>query len=94
MVLLDVQPWMRFTIGLVVGCWIGVAVGLAIVMLLTGRRLRQLETANLVLRLKLRARERARRSATGAGPILVAKPGGGVSQPVTGTRSRFAGGAR
>lgn len=92
MVFLDIQPWLRFSTGILVGCWIGVAVGCAIAMLFTGRRLKQLETANLLLRVKLRAKERARRPIPGAGPILVGNPSGGVSRPPTGTTTRFAGG--
>ena len=93
MLLLDVHPWLRFATGLITGCWIGVAIGCAMVMLLAGRRLRQLEAANLLLRVKLRARERARRTGAGApGPILVANPATGTTRPAGG--GRFASGGR
>ena len=55
----------------------GLSLSLAITLLFSGRRLRQLESANLLLRVKLRARERPKRTGTGgAGPVLVVPPGG------------------
>lgn len=72
MAFFDAHPWVRFVTGLITGCWIGVAIGCAVTLLLAGRRLSQLETANLLLRVKLKAREKPRRTGTtGAGPVLV-----------------------
>lgn len=85
MALFDVHPWLRFGVGLLAGCWIGAAAGMAIALVLAGRRLRQLETANMLLRLKLRARERQRRTGTqGPGPVLVMPPG--VHRPASAPR--------
>lgn len=77
MAFFELHPWVRFFTGLIVGCWTGVAIGCAVTMLLTGRRLRQLETANLLLRVKLKARERkpVRTVSGAAGPLLVVPPG-------------------
>lgn len=76
MELLDLHSWVRFGAGLIAGWWIGAAIGLAIALLLAGRRIRQLETANALLRLKLRAREKSRHKATwSTGPVLVVPPG-------------------
>ena len=76
MALFDVHPWLRFGVGLLAGCWIGAAIGMGIALIFAGRRLKQLETANVLLRFKLRARERQRRTGTGApGPVLVVPPG-------------------
>ncbi len=80
MVLFDAHPWIRFTTGLIVGCWLGVFVGCGIMMMLAGRRLRQLEAANQLLREKLRMKERSRQPAmTGTGPSLVTPAG--VNRP-------------
>lgn len=70
--LLFAHPWAPFTSGMLVGCWVGAAIGCAITMLLAGRRLRQLQSANLLLRAKLRAREKTK--ARGATPVLVMPP--------------------
>lgn len=76
MALFDVHPWLRFGIGLLLGCWTGAAIGMAIALLLAGRRIKQLETANMLLRVKLRTRERQRGTGTGGpGPVLVIPPG-------------------
>jgi hypothetical protein len=65
-------PWLRFAFGLLAGCWIGAAAGLGITLMLAGRRIQQLEEANLMLRAKLRAREKTRQPESGgAGPVLV-----------------------
>jgi hypothetical protein len=77
MTVIDAHPWVRFFTGFLTGCWVGVALGCVITLLFSGRRLRQLESANLLLRVKLRARERPKRTGTGgAGPVLVVPPGG------------------
>lgn len=76
MALLEIHPWVRFFTGLFAGCWIGALIACAGVLLLMGRRVRQLESINLLLRTKLRARSRAQKAATGTGtgggsPMLV-----------------------
>lgn len=77
MTVFDAHPWVRFFTGFLMGCWVGIAVGCVVTFLLSGRRLRQLESANLLLRVKLRAQERPRRTGTTpAGPVLVVPPGG------------------
>lgn len=69
------EPWLRFTVGLVIGCWAGVLIGGIIALLFAGRRLKQLETANMLLRVKLRSQEKqGQRTAAGGGPILVVPP--------------------
>jgi hypothetical protein len=71
----DMHAWLRFSLGLLAGCWIGVAIGCGLTLLLASRRLRQLQSANALLRVKLRAREKPVRS--GTGPLLVV-PGTGT----------------
>jgi hypothetical protein len=66
----DIHPWLRLSTGLIVGCWLGAVVGFAITVLFAGKRLHQLETSNVLLRMKLRTREKSQRP----GPILVAPP--------------------
>lgn len=76
MAFFEAHSWLRFSGGLIIGLWVGAAIGCAVTMLLAGRRLRQLETANLLLRVKLRTREKSQRRAGGAaGPVLVVPPG-------------------
>lgn len=74
MALFDAHPWVRFFSGVLTGCWIGVIIGCAVALLFSGRRVRQLASANMVLRMKLRAREKPKRSAAPAGPVLVVPP--------------------
>jgi len=94
MAIVDPHPWLRFITGLIAGCWGGVVIGCAITLLLAGRRLRQLETANLILRVKLKAAERPkRRTPAGAGPVLVVPPGS-ASRPASAPMSRYANGGR
>jgi hypothetical protein len=84
-------PWLRFGIGVLAGCWIGAAVGLGITLILVGRRIQQLEEANLMLRAKLRARDKARPSGTGGGgPVLVVPPG--MNRPASSPLIRAAAG--
>jgi hypothetical protein len=72
MALIDVHPWARFFAGMLAGCWVGAAIASAGVLLMVGRRVRQLETINGLLRTKLRAREKPKRTGTGGGgPTLV-----------------------
>jgi hypothetical protein len=78
MALFDVHPWLRLGVGLILGCWIGAAIGMAIALMLASRRIKQLETANMLLRIKVRDREKPRRTGT-SGPRLVVPPR--VSRP-------------
>ncbi len=72
MALFVVHPWAPFVSGMLAGCWIGAAIGCAGVLLLVGRRVRQLETINLLLRAKLKVREKPQSTGTaGGGPMLV-----------------------
>lgn len=70
MLAFDIHPWLRMSTGLILGGWIGVAVGVAITALISGRRLHQLQTANVLLRTRLRTREKAQRPS----PIFVMPP--------------------
>ena len=71
--LLMVHSWIGFFSGTITGCWIGVLIGCGVTLLLMGRRVRQLELLNVLLRSKLRALQRPRRV---SGPALVMpKPG-------------------
>jgi len=72
MALLDIHPWARFFAGMLAGCWIGAAVACAGILLLAGRRIRHLEQLNLLLRARLIAHGKLRRSGSvKAGPALV-----------------------
>jgi hypothetical protein len=94
MVIVNAHPWLRFVAGLIAGCWVGVLIGCGVALLFAGRRLRQLETANLLLRVKLRAQEKARRpAASRAGPLLVVPPGK-ASRPASSPPGRVANSGR
>ena len=72
MALLVVHPWPQFFAGMLIGCWIGAAVACAGILLLVGRKVRQLESINLLLTRKLKVRASLRRTpAAGRGPRLV-----------------------
>jgi hypothetical protein len=72
MALFVVRPWAEFIAGVITGCWIGAVIACVGVLLLVGRRVRQLEGINLLLRTKLKARIKPQRTGTGgAGPTLV-----------------------
>jgi hypothetical protein len=66
-------PWLRFDLGILLGCWIGAAVGLSITLILAARRVHLLEEANAMLRARLSAREKARKpeGSGGMGTVLV-----------------------
>lgn len=49
-----VHPWSWFFVGLLLGSWSGATIGSVGVLLLAGRRMKQLETINQLLRGKLR----------------------------------------
>ncbi|MGB6131295.1 MAG: hypothetical protein WCC14_16285 [Acidobacteriaceae bacterium] len=88
------HPWVRFLTGLISGCWIGVFIGCAITFVIAGKRVRQLQNANLVLRIKLRARQKAKPTGiAGAGPMLVA-PSREKNRPASAPVARFASGGR
>lgn len=67
MALFEIHPWARFFAGMLAGCWIGAAIACAGVVLLMGRRVRQLESINLLLRTKLKARTKSQRMGSGGG---------------------------
>ncbi len=67
MAMFVIHPWVRFFAGMLTGSWIGAAIATAGVILLMGRRVRQLESINHLLRAKLKARTKARSTATGTG---------------------------
>ncbi|MGA7886975.1 MAG: hypothetical protein WCA44_14615 [Acidobacteriaceae bacterium] len=93
MIPLDAHVWMRFAIGLIAGCWVGAMIGGAVALLFASRRIRQLETVNMLLRVKLRAREKPSRTGTGGGPVLVVQPRE-TNRPASAPMSRFASGDR
>jgi hypothetical protein len=71
MALLVVHPWAQFFAGMLLGCWIGATVACGGLLLFVGRRVRQLESVNLLLRRKLKARIPRHTGAMGLGPRLV-----------------------
>jgi hypothetical protein len=72
MALFVLHAWIRFDVGLMAGVWIGAFIGMAVAILLVGRRMRQLEAVNALLRMKLQSQEKGRRmAAAGGGPSLV-----------------------
>lgn len=86
MALISVHPWQGFFSGLLVGCWIGVVMGSLVTLLLVGRRVRQLETINHLLRSRLRSHDTPRKTGTGGPPIVLPLPGAGRSSPIPITR--------
>lgn len=68
-------PWVQFLTGLVAGCWLGVVIGCGVTLLLMGRRIRHMETVNVLLRSKLKVREKARKTGTGGPPLVMPMPG-------------------
>lgn len=91
MALFVVHPWAPFITGMLAGCWIGAVIGCAGVLLLVGRRVRQLETINLLLRTMLKARERPQRTGTGGGGgLTLVMPLPGASRMAGRPMSRIA----
>lgn len=91
MVAIALYPWLRFGFGILTGCWIGVALGVGMAVILAGRRIKDLEEANALLRTKLRVRDKARQSGTGgSGPILIVPPN--VHRPASAPLGRVASG--
>jgi len=94
MALLDAHAWVRFAAGLIAGCWLGAIIGGSVALLFASRRIRQLETANTLLRVKLRAREKSARTGTGgSGPVLVIQPRE-TNRPASAPINRMASGDR
>jgi hypothetical protein len=82
MTLFVVHPWAQFFAGVITGCWIGAVIACAGLLLLVGKRVRQLESINQLLRMKLKARLRPLRSRTGThGPALVMPISGAARRP-------------
>jgi hypothetical protein len=82
MTLFVVHPWAQFFAGVITGCWIGAIIACAGLLLLMGRRVRQLESINQLLRTKLKARIRPQRTRTGThGPTLVMPAPGAARKP-------------
>jgi hypothetical protein len=90
MVVFELHPWARFFAGVVTGCWIGVVVGCAVALLLAGRKVRQLETINRVLRNRLKARTRPQRTGTGGGGPMLVMPIPGAERRAEKPASRIA----
>jgi len=67
MAMFVIHPWARFLAGMLTGCWIGALIASAGVILLMGRRVRQLESINLLLRTKLKKRTRGPQAGSGTG---------------------------
>ena len=79
MALAVVHPWAQFFAGILIGCWVGAIIACAGLLLFVGRKVRQLESINLILRTKLKARSLARRMGTaGASPLLVMPRSGAI----------------
>jgi hypothetical protein len=94
MALFEAHAWVRFATGLIAGCWGGALIGTAIAILFASRRIRQLETANMLLRVKLRSRERKPlRTGTGGGPVIVMPPKE-TNRPASAPLIRYASGDR
>lgn len=71
MAVLVVHPWAQFLTGMLIGCWVGAAVACAGLLLLVGRKVRRLESINLLLRTKLKARTKPQHAVGTAGSMLV-----------------------
>jgi hypothetical protein len=75
MAFFEVHSLTRFLTGMLTGCWIGAGVGCAATLVLMGKRVRQLETINLLLRSKLRVLDRSHRTGTGGPALVMPHPG-------------------
>jgi hypothetical protein len=82
--------WAHFLAGVVAGCWIGVIVGCGVALLLAGRRVRQLEAANLLLRVQLHARREQQPGGLRAIGHGLALPRSGGSRKADARMSRIA----
>lgn len=90
MAFLVVHSWAQFFAGMLIGCWVGAAVACAGVLLLVGRKVRRLESINLLLRTKLRARLRPQRSGTGTSGSMLVMPLRGSLQTSQSPTTRIA----
>jgi hypothetical protein len=90
MAVLVVHPWAQFFTGMLIGCWIGAAVACAGVLLMVGRKVRRLESINLLLRTKLKARVRMPRSGTGTSGSMLVMPLPGTSRRPQGPTGKIA----
>jgi hypothetical protein len=84
--------WSWFFVGLLVGSWIGAAIGSAGVLLLAGRRMKKLESANHLLRAKLRAHMQRPRPAAHRALAPVLRPFRVVTETATIPIDRIASG--
>lgn len=85
-----VHLWVEFLAGTLTGCWIGVVIGCGVTLFLMGRRVRQLEGSNRVLRNQLRAAQKPQRTGTG-GPLVMTRPvpGQAAAKPFGRMAGRF-----
>lgn len=74
MALFVLHPWAQFLAGMLTGCWIGVVIGCGVTLLLVGKRIRQMETANLLLRSRLKSRGKQQKTGTGGPPLFMPHP--------------------
>lgn len=90
MLMAVLYPWAHFLAGVVAGCWIGVLIGCAVALLLAGRRVRQLETRNLLLRVQLHARREPQAGGLPASRQGLALPRSGsrTAEPLMGRIAR------
>jgi len=83
-------PWAHFIVGVITGCWIGVVIGCAVALFLAGRRVRQLEARNLLLRVQLHARRQPQTGelrASGHG-LALGRSGSRAAEPLMGRIAR------
>ncbi len=88
--MLVVHPWAQLFIGMLIGCWIGAAIATAGILLLVGRRVRQLEDVNLLLRTRLKARTKPPRTGTGGSGSMLVMPRPGSARSGGSTAGRIA----
>ncbi len=74
MATLVVHPWAQLLTGMLIGCWIGAIIATAGILLFVGKRVRQLEAVNLLLRTRLKARTKPLRTGTGASGSMLVMP--------------------
>lgn len=72
--MLVVHPWAQFLTGMLIGCWIGAIIATAGILLLLGKRVRQLENVNFLLRTRLKARLKPLRTGTGGSGSMLVMP--------------------
>ncbi len=79
--IVDAHPWLRFTTGVIVGCWIGWLAGCGVALLFASRRLRQAEQVNRALRVKLRSRSKPRGQEINGGRLRLVTPAAKTNRP-------------